>query len=149
MTGVLRVWLIALALVGTLALGACSKETSAGKGAATAPAGGVGVDLVYLNHEPVQPVLTDLDKVFTKYTGRIQVARHDVGTSEGGAFAKKHNLVGHVMIAVLIDGKVDADVSGRQIRFEGFPAGRSPMKAAEGTWKLDDLDAALKQRVGG
>jgi hypothetical protein len=120
-----------------LALGGCSGEEKATTG--TPPAGGV-VDLVYLNHGPVQPVLADIEEVLATYAGKVSVSRHDAGTAEGEDFAKDHGLTGHVALAVLIDG---------QVRFQGFPAGRSPVKEAEGNWTIEDLDRALRRQTSG
>ncbi|WP_406864445.1 hypothetical protein ABZO31_29965 [Streptomyces sp. HUAS MG47] len=126
----------ALALAAALTVGGCTAdEKPAGK-----PAGdGPGVDLVYLNHPPMQPVLKDIDAVLDDYEGRISVTRHEADSTEGAEFAEEHGLTGHVSIAVLIDGK---------LRFQGFPAGRAPIKSAEGDWRIEDLDAALRQETG-
>jgi hypothetical protein len=41
------------------------------------------------------------------------------------------------------------EVSGRQVTFVGFPAGKGPIKQAEGDWTMDDFDAALRERAKG
>ncbi|GAA4909035.1 hypothetical protein ACFPM3_12150 [Streptomyces coeruleoprunus] len=130
--------LTALVVAAGLLLSGCATEDTK-KDPAPSP-GTVGVDLVYLNHPPVKPVLEDIDKVLDTYEGKVTVFRHDADTADGKDFAAGHDLTGHVMIAVLIDGKV---------RFRGFPIGRAPMKAAEGDWRMDDLDRALKERTEG
>ncbi|GAB2715907.1 hypothetical protein [Streptomyces bullii] len=124
----------ALALSALLAVGGCgSDEEKTGDSSA-----GVDVDVIYLNHPPVQPVLKDIDQVLAGYKEKVSVTRHDADTSEGKEFADEHGLTGHVAIAVLIDGKVS---------FKGFPAGEAPVKSAEGDWEIEDLDAALRQRT--
>ncbi|WP_455353234.1 hypothetical protein [Streptomyces sp. SYSU K217416] len=128
----------ALVVAAVLAAGGCSQEPEK-KPDAAPPSGGVSVDLVYLDHPPVRPVLKDIDQVLTGYDGKVSVSRHDADTAEGKDFAEDHALTGHVMIAVLIDGKV---------RFRGFPAGRAPVKSAEGDWRIEDLDSALRERTG-
>ncbi|MFE9775259.1 hypothetical protein ACFYOV_26995 [Streptomyces sp. NPDC005931] len=127
----------ALAVAVVLAVGGCSQDKDTDEDASP-PTAGASLDLVYLDHPPVQPVLEDIDKVLTAYEGEVEVSRHDADTPEGQDFAEKHDLTGHVMIAVLIDGKV---------RFKGFPVGRAPMKAAEGDWRIEDLDTALRERT--
>lgn len=124
----------ALALSAVLAVGGCSSEPKE-SGDSSA---GVDVDLVYLNHPPVQPVLEDIDKVLAGYKEKVSVTRYDADTAEGKEFADEHSLTGHVAIAVLIDGKV---------AFKGFPTGEAPVKSAEGDWEIEDLDAALQQRT--
>jgi hypothetical protein len=122
----------ALALSVLLAAGGCSSSPQKQDTA------GVGVDLVYLNHPPVQPVLRDIDKVLAGYQGKIDVTRYDADSPEGKKFADEHQLTGHVAIAILIDGKVT---------FKGFPTGAAPVKSVEGDWKIEDLDTALQQRT--
>jgi hypothetical protein len=126
----------ALALSAVLAAAGCSADKEAADDSST----GVHVDLVYLNHPPVQPVLKDIDQVLAEYKGKISVSRHEADTPEGKEFTDKHDLTGHVAIAVVIDGKVS---------FKGFPTGEAPIKSAEGDWELEDLDAALQQRTKG
>jgi hypothetical protein len=124
----------AMALSAILAVGGCSSE----KKETDDSSAGVDVDLVYLNHPPVQPVLKDIEKVLAGYKEKVSVTRYDADTSEGKKFADKHSLTGHVAIAVLIDGRVS---------FKGFPTGEAPIKSAEGDWEIEDLDAALQQRT--
>ncbi|OJF10547.1 hypothetical protein [Couchioplanes caeruleus] len=129
-----RTRIAALALSALLAAGGCSspeQETAD-------PTAGVDVDLVYLNHPPVQPVLRDIDKVLAGYQEKISVTRYDADTPDGRKFADEHHLTGHVAIAILIDGEV---------AFKGFPAGAAPVQSAEGDWEIKDLDAALQQRT--
>lgn len=123
-----------LALSAILAVGGCTSEPEA----ADDSSAGVDVDLVYLNHPPVQPVLKDIEKVLADYKGKASVTRHEADTAEGKKFADEHSLTGHVAIAVLIDGEVE---------FKGFPVGEAPVKSAEGDWEIEDLDAALRQRT--
>jgi len=126
----------ALVLSAVLAAAGCSADQEKADDSST----GVDVDLVYLNHPPVQPVLKDIDQVLADYEGKVSVSRYDADTPEGKEFTDEHDLTGHVAIAVLIDGKVS---------FKGFPTGEAPIKSAEGDWEIEDLDAALRQRTKG
>ncbi|MFF6785545.1 hypothetical protein [Streptomyces sp. NPDC012510] len=132
-----RKLIAALALSAVLAAAGCGGED---KGKADKSAAGVDVDLVYLNHPPVQPVLKDIEEVLAGYEGKVSVSRYDADTPAGKEFTDEHDLTGHVAIAVVIDGKVS---------FKGFPAGEAPVKSAEGDWEIEDLDAALRQRTKG
>ncbi|MGW3645666.1 hypothetical protein [Streptomyces sp. NPDC000878] len=127
----------ALVLSAVLAAAGCSGEDQE---KADDPSTGVDVDLVYLNHPPVQPVLKDIEQVLADYKGKVSVSRYDADTPEGKDFTDEHDLTGHVAIAVLIDGKVS---------FKGFPTGEAPIKSAEGDWEIEDLDDALRQRTKG
>ncbi|WP_127500347.1 hypothetical protein [Actinoplanes solisilvae] len=120
----------ALALSALLAVGGC--------GSPDPKSDGVDVDLVYLNHPPVQPVLRDIDNVLAGYQEKINLTRYDADTPEGKKYADEHRLTGHVAIAVVIDGEVT---------FQGFPTGAAPVKGVEGDWEMKDLDAALQQRT--
>jgi hypothetical protein len=145
------VGLVTLLLTGLLAgvLAGCGGGAD-GRTASPArqPDGRLTVDVLYLNHGPVQEVLGEVDKILAGQSGKIVVKRHDAETPAGKEFARAHGLQGHVPIAVLIGGKTEANVGGRAVSFKGFPKGRSPIAAAEGNWTLDDLKGALRQRTG-
>lgn len=109
--------------------------------------GRVVVDVAYLDHPPVQPVISEVDKVLKPYDAKVRVVRHDLESKSGQSFAEENGLTGHVAFAIFIDGKIEASVSGRTVRFENFPAGQAPIPGAAGQWTMEDLDAAIKQRV--
>ena len=146
-----RVFAGLLGLAALVLLAGCGyNATAAGQGAATgggAP-GVATVDILYLNHPPLRPVLADLDKVLAKYGGKVKVTRYDFDTQEGAAFAKAKNITGHEPLAIFINGSTDVTINGRQVKFLSFPQGQGTGMVQDGAWSMQDLDAALAQVTG-
>ena len=143
-------WLAALALI--ILLAGCGQGASVGgsgvAGAAEGKPGVVAVDVLYLNHPPVTPILADIDKVVAGYGDRVKVTRYDDETPQGQDLAKARNVTGHVPLVIFINGSMEVKVDGRQVKFYSFPQGRSTFMAASGSWTMGDLDAALTQATG-
>jgi hypothetical protein len=126
--------------------GAASSAASTKSGGTT---NGVKVEVVYLNHPPVRPILDQINQVLAGYGDKVLVTRYDFDTPEGGAFAKKNGLTGHLPLAIFIDGSESFDLSGRKVKFESFPQGGGMMgMVPDGAWSINDLDAVLKTKVG-
>jgi len=146
-------WLSGLALVALLV--GCGQGASIGGpgSASAAPAaarpGAVTVEVLYMNHPPLRPTLTEVDKVLASYGDRVKVSRYDVDTPQGEAFATAHNLTGHVPLAIFVNGSMDFKVAGRQGKFYSFPQGQGNFMAPDGAWTVKDLDAVLAQATGG
>jgi hypothetical protein len=141
---VLAAWLLVVLLA------ACSPATvSTGESGGTLPPGTVTVDIAYLNHPPVRPVLDEVNKLLDSYGPKVSVQRYDFDTPEGAAFAQTHNLTEHVPIAILVNGSMDAKVNGRDVKFYSFPQGQGAGTGMvlDGAWTLDDLRAVLDQLV--
>lgn len=129
-------------IVGVLVLTGC------GGASPDSPSDGrLTVDLIYLNHEPMRPIIKQVDEVLDKHADQVRVKRYDADSPEGQEFAQSHGLTGHVPFALLIDGDVEAKLASRTVRFQGFPKGQSPVASAEGEWTLEDLDAVLSERT--
>jgi len=131
-------------LVGLIALIGCSAEQAPAQAGSS---GATRVELIYLDHPPVRQVLTDIDAVLAKYASKLEVKRLDAESEQGKDLAEANGLTGHLALAVIIDGVVETELDGRKIRFEGFPEGRAPIASAQGSWKIDDLDAVLARQV--
>jgi hypothetical protein len=137
----------ALAIVLAISLSGCGADEST---ASTPPAGdgSVTLDVVHLDHPPVRSALTKVDEIVAKYQNDLVVRKVDAETDDGRALAERNGATGHVAILLLLNGKPEAEVDGRTVRFEGFPEGASPIKSAQGSWALDQLDKALATLVG-
>ena len=135
-------WLPVLALWLT-ACGATNAAAPAS--AATAKPGAVTVDIAYLNHPPVRPVLAEVDKLLATYGDRVSVARYDFDTPEGQAFAKTKSLTEHTPVAIFINGSMQFTVSGRAVKFYSFPQGQGTGMVPGGGWTMTDLQAVLDQ----
>src|SRR3972149_2805338 len=118
-------WLATLTILVTVV--GCGSGATAGNGqGATVPAkapGVVTVEIAYLNHPPVRPVLSDVDKVMASYGDKVSVSRYDFDTPEGAAFAKSRNLDEHTPIAIFLDGKMEFKLGDRQVKVFSFPPG--------------------------
>jgi hypothetical protein len=138
--------IVTLLVVGVwLALTSCTGKATPGISSAGARTPGtVTVDILYLNHPPVLPVLANVDRLLTMYGDRVIVTRHVFGTNEGDAFAKKKKISGHLPVVILINDSPIAIVAGRKVTFESFPKGEGTGMIPDGEWSMTDLDGALK-----
>jgi hypothetical protein len=144
---------VLLLLAGAaLSLVACGTQTIGAGGAEPAapqPAPGVvSVDVIALNHPPLQPVLTELDQILAPYGDRIHVTHYDFDTPDGANFASKMGLSGHIPLVIFIDGKDTFTLDGRKVTFESFPQGEGTGIVADGAWTMADVDAVLKKTTG-
>ncbi len=135
--------LFALAVLGCSGKSAASAATAAG-GAGGKPT----VEIGYLNHGPVISALADSDKVLASFGDKIKVTRYDLETDQGAAFEKSKGLVGHVPIAIFINGSMEVKLGDRTVKFYSFPSGQGTFMMASGSWTADDLRAAIEQALG-
>jgi hypothetical protein len=105
----------------------------------------VSVEVAYLNHPPVLPVLSEVDKLLATYRDRVSVTRYDFDTPEGEAFARAKGLTEHTPLAIFTNGSMQFDVNGRTIMYFKFPQGQSLRKMMEGNWTLQDLKQTLDE----
>ena len=107
----------------------------------------VRVDLLYMNHGPLQPTLRELDNLFVGYGNRIAVFRHDFESEEGERFMAQKGLRRHVPLVIWIDGNSTLEVNGNEVTFTGFPTGSGPLYF-QGKWSIEILKEALDQITG-
>ncbi len=148
----LSIHLWVLMLVATVGLAGCQRSTPVSQNPAilSSPAGGGGVtvDIAYLDHPPVVAVLDEVNTILTKYASRISVHRYDLDTPAGSAFAQARKLTEHTPLAIFINGTMEMNRDGRHVRFFSFPQGQGTGVVPEGSWTLEDLDAALGHAAG-
>jgi hypothetical protein len=106
----------------------------------------VKVEVLYMNHGPLQSSLDQIKQVFSKYANKIEVSWYDFETKEGEQFMAKKGVTQHVPLVIWLDGKFAIPVNGKEIKFVGFPTGSGPA-AFQGKWTMDDLRNALNQIV--
>jgi len=111
-----------------------------------AHAGIVRVDVLYMNHEPMQPTMRELKAVFSKYGEKIAVSWYDADTKEAQQFAAGKGLHEHVPLNIWIDGAQSVKLGRKVVRFAGFPSGSGP-GPFQGDWTMQDLKAALDQAI--
>ena len=141
-----RKMLVIAAFAAVLAFAAVSGFAGGKReaGGAAAHPGVVTVDVIYLNHPPLIPVLAEVDKALQPYGDKVKVVKYDFDTSEGEAFAKQKHLVGHIPLVIFVNGSSTVTVAGTKVTFESFPKGEGPGMIPDGDWSVADLDAAVK-----
>jgi hypothetical protein len=115
--------------------------------AAALPAQPVSVEILYLNHGPLQPTLKKVRELCGGYGKALRVAWYDAESPEGEKFMVQKGIHEHTPLVVWIAGKTAASVRGKKVQFTGFPTGSGP-SFFQGKWTTDDLRAALDQAVG-
>jgi hypothetical protein len=136
-------------LVGLMILLAgCQKASPA---ATTAQNSGnpkaVQVEVIYLNHPPVKPVVQEIDQLLAGYADQVQETKYDFDTKEGEAFAKQKGLTGHIPLVVFVNGSEEFDLNGRKVKFESFPQGEGTGMVPDGAWTIKDLQSVLDSKV--
>ena len=104
----------------------------------------VKVEVLYMNHGPLLDSLEQIKKVFSQYGSKITVSWHDFETKEGEQFMAKKGVTQHVPLVIWLDGKFAIPVTGKEIKFVGFPTGSGPI-FFQGKWTMEDLRQALNQ----
>lgn len=123
---------------------ACILFSCPGQGNATDK---VQLDILYMNHGPMRPTIANIKDMLGNYGDTVQASWHDVDQQSGESFMKKHNIVGHIPMLIIIDGQSDFNIDGRDIKLKGFPTGSSPFKRVEGNWSLEDLQLLLDNKL--
>jgi hypothetical protein len=108
----------------------------------------VKVDVLYMNHGPLQTTLDELKGIFGKYGSRVTVAWHDVDSDDGAKFMAAKKLSGHIPLVLWVNDSYRHRVEGRDVSFTGFPTGSGPA-FFQGKWTLDELRKALDQITAG
>ena len=104
----------------------------------------VKVEVLYMNHGPLQSSLEQIKQVFSTYGDKINVSWYDFESKEGEQFMAKRGINQHVPLVIWMDGKFTIPVNGKEIKFVGFPTGSGPA-LFQGKWTMDDLRQALNQ----
>jgi hypothetical protein len=126
-------------------LTACGAPYAPAPTSATAKPGAAIVEIAYLNHPPVRPVLAEVDKLLATYGDRVSVTHYDFDTPEGQTFAKAKGLIEHTPVAIFVNGSMEFKLSGRSVKFYSFPQGQGTGMVPEGAWSVADLQAVLDQ----
>jgi hypothetical protein len=104
----------------------------------------VKIELLFMNHGPLQSTLKDLKTLFTEYGKKITVSWYDIDTEDGEKFMAKKRIRGHIPLVIWMDDQVKFQVEGREIVFAGFPTGSGPA-FFQGKWTMGDLRKTLDQ----
>jgi len=115
--------------------------------AAALPAPPVSVEILFMNHGPLQPVIKGIRELCNGYGKAVTASWYDFESPEGEKFMARKGVHQHVPLVIWIDGKETVKVNGKEIQFVGFPTGSGP-PSFQGKWTLDDLRGALDQATG-
>ena len=105
------------------------------------------VDVLFMNHGPLQPTLRELRALFPAYGNRIMVFWHDFESPEGEQFMAKRGIKEHTPLEIWLDGQSTVRTADKTIIFKGFPTGSGP-SFFQGKWKVEDLQTVLDQKTG-
>lgn len=111
-------------IVDLLLLTGCGTNVVPAEPLPAAPPGVTTVEIIYLNHGPVRPVLAEIDALLEDYGEQVHITRYDFGAPEGEAFAQARNLTGHTPLAIFINGSMEFSVGDRTVKFYSFPQGQ-------------------------
>jgi hypothetical protein len=115
--------------------------------AAVLPAPSVSVEILYMNHGPLQPTLKAIRELCNGYGKAVVVSWYDFESPEGEKFMARKGVHQHLPLIVWIAGKSTVNVNGKEVQFVGFPTGSGP-PSFQGKWTLEDLRGALDQATG-
>jgi hypothetical protein len=104
----------------------------------------VKVDVLYMNHGPLQPTIEDIKSVVAEYGPRVAVAWHDVDTDEGKKFMAAKKLSGHIPLVIWVNDSYRQRVEGKDVAFTGFPSGSGPA-FFQGKWTVAELHEVIDQ----
>ena len=107
----------------------------------------VKVEILYMNHGPLQDSIEGIKKVLTQYKGKVTVSWYDFESKEGEEFMAKKGITQHVPLAIWLDDQVKFKVEGKDLMFAGFPTGAGPA-SFQGKWTMTDLQKVLAQLTG-
>jgi hypothetical protein len=107
----------------------------------------VKVEVLYMNHGPLQDTIAGIKEVFSQYKGKVNVSWYDFDSKEGEAFMAKKKITQHTPLMIWMDNQVKFKVDGKEIIFAGFPTGSGPA-FFQGRWTMADLQKALDQLTG-
>ena len=111
----------------------------------TAMAGkAVKIEVLYMNHGPLQDSLEQITNVFSKYREKVTVSWYDFDSKEGERFMAQKKITQHIPLLIWMDNQVKFKVDGRDIVFAGFPTGSGPA-FFQGKWTMADLQKTLDQ----
>ena len=113
--------------------------------AASAPA--TKVEILYMNHGPLQATLEQIKGVLAQYGDKVAVSWYDFESPGGEKFKAQKGITQHVPLMIWIDGKTAAKIVQKEVKFMGFPTGSGPA-FFQGKWTMGDLKAALAQATG-
>ena len=121
-------------------------------GAAMPPAALAGpavkVDILFMNHGPMQPVIKSIKEILARHAQAATADWYDFETPPGRDFMRQKGLRGHIPLLIFLNGSPTWQIKGRKVTFIGFPDGYGPYQF-RGQWSLEDLERLLASLARG
>lgn len=106
------------------------------------------VEIVAYAHPPVQSALKLLRDWLVAQGSKVKVTEVDLDTPAGEQRLQALGIKGHVPVVVLVDGQYrHRRADGRTVEFVSFPAGPGTPPGVKGTWRAEDVQAAIRTRA--
>ncbi len=107
----------------------------------------VKIEVLYMNHGPLQDTLSKLKNLFSEFKGNVNVTWYDFESNEGEAFKAKKGISQHVPLVIWINGSTKIKLGQQEFVFWGFPTGAGPA-FFQGKWSVEILKQAIEQTIG-
>jgi hypothetical protein len=107
----------------------------------------VKVDVLYMNHGPLQDTIAGMKDIFSQYKGKVTVSWYEFDSKEGEAFMARKKINQHIPLMIWMDDQAKFKVEGKDMVFAGFPTGSGPA-FFQGKWTNADLQKVLDQLIG-
>ncbi|MEW6666377.1 MAG: hypothetical protein AB1512_14300 [Thermodesulfobacteriota bacterium] len=105
------------------------------------------VEVLYMNHGPLEETVKQIRGVLAKYGEKLTVSWYDFDTPEGEQFMAKKGVRQHIPLVIWIDDSPVVNINVKKVQFVGFPTGAGPA-FFQGKWTMNDLRAALDWVTG-
>jgi len=102
------------------------------------------VEILYMNHGPVQPVLKKMRSEFIQFENEVEFKWYDF--EKDIEFKNKKGIDSHIPLIIWINDSNIAEIDGAQVKFAGFPKNDGP-KFARGTWEISQLVEAIRGTI--
>ena len=107
------------------------------------------VEIIALPHSPVQSALKPVRNFLATVSG-VKVIELDSESAQGEKRIKAVGLKGHMPILLLVNGTYRYKrADGSAVAFKDFPAKADNPLGLNGSWSVDDFEAAVKAALGG
>ncbi|MBF0363647.1 MAG: hypothetical protein HQK49_21690 [Oligoflexia bacterium] len=130
----------------TLNIAACSvkDESSSITTSSNKKASVTTLEILYMNHGPVQPILSDLELLLKPYKKDVLIGMYDY--EKDLDFKNKKGINSHVPIVIWVNNQNIININGKEVKFIGFPKDKGP-GFAQGKWTYDELRFALDKAI--
>jgi len=107
------------------------------------------IEIVALSHYPVRDALKPVRDFLGTLGAQVKVVELDAESAAGEKRIKDAGLKGHVPMLLLIDGSDKFKrADGTQVEFKDFPAKANNPLGLNGSWTVDDFEAAVNAALG-